>query len=307
MTSFSRLVVSLPGCEMNRRRRSGFTLVELLVVITIIGILIALLLPAVQAAREAARRMQCSNNLKQMGLAIHNYMSSHREYFPSGSPGPGKHGLFTHMLPFLEQKTVYDDIDWSVYPNESGHFYTQIPPYVCPTYPHPAVNRDLDPWWHNGAMTTYQGVGGVILSGSQAVVVSPSGDMPYNGIFGYGIVHRVSDVTDGLSNTLAMGEYVHKSPNAAQPGKVRAWIMGAPTTYSGSYAFKVVELNVNSGVHTEIPGVPFTHLPLGSYHPGGANFLVADGSVHFLSESVVLDVYYGLATIDEGENVQAPW
>ena len=113
--------------------RSAFTLVELLVVIAIIGILIALLLPAVQAAREAARRIQCTNNLKQMGLAMHNYLTAQPEYFPPGATGHYKHGLFTYLLPYMEQQPVFDTTDRSL--GHDTHFdphrYTEIQTYVC--------------------------------------------------------------------------------------------------------------------------------------------------------------------------------
>jgi len=89
-----------------RRDSHGFTLVELLVVIAIIGILIALLLPAVQAAREAARRLQCTNNLKQLGMATHNYAAQYSGRFPAGTTGPHRHGLFTYILPFIEQDAI---------------------------------------------------------------------------------------------------------------------------------------------------------------------------------------------------------
>ena len=91
--------------------RIGFTLVELLVVIAIIGILVALLMPAVQAAREAARRISCSNNMKQMGLALKLYDAAHSGYYPVGAAGNSRHGLFTHMLPYIEQGNIHDQLD----------------------------------------------------------------------------------------------------------------------------------------------------------------------------------------------------
>src|SRR5690606_36930300 len=105
---------------MRTSRERGFTLVELLVVIAIIGILVALLLPAVQAARAAARRSQCANQMKQMGIALQNYAATYGGTFPFGTPGSGQPGLFGHLLPFMEEEAIYDEIiftapaDWNL-------------------------------------------------------------------------------------------------------------------------------------------------------------------------------------------------
>ena len=188
------------------RRRSialahgGFTLVELLVVIAIIGILVTLLLPAIQAARESARRIQCANNLKQMGLAIHNYISAHG-LLPQGSPeqsefrSPGDqgerlHGLFSFMLPFLEEAAVYDDLDLTG-ATETGNEpmrYTVIKTYICPSYPFPALFPKNTPGlyeWQWGAGTTYLGVGGSMRFPKDRVGArgaNKGGLMPINGI-----------------------------------------------------------------------------------------------------------------------------
>ncbi len=295
---------------MSKRSARGFTLVELLVVIAIIGILIGLLLPAVQSVRAAARRMQCSNNLKQMGLALHNYMTAHNGYFPPGSAGARGHGLFTAMLPYIEQKAVHDDLDLNAVAGSSPHLYTMIETYACPSYPHTKVVRNHNPSYMNGALTNYQGVGGTIYDTNQDVAPSASfGDMPRNGMFGIADVRRESDVRDGLSNTLAIGEFVHRDLQggtyATPPGNVRAWILGDNGTY-GTYAFKVVEHGINVKLDRIADGVKFNHLPMGSYHSGGANFAFGDGSVHFITESVNFENYRAMATCNGNEIVQLP-
>jgi prepilin-type N-terminal cleavage/methylation domain-containing protein/prepilin-type processing-associated H-X9-DG protein len=291
---------------------SGFTLVELLVVIAIIGILIALLLPAVQAAREAARRAQCVNNLKQIGLACHNYMDTNREHFPPGSPGPARHGLFTMLLPYMEAKNIYDQCNLNGSTYYDPQRYTLVGVYICPSYPGASVVRaDSNPAnWKDGALTLYQGVGGVIISG-QTTISSAHGNLPTNGMFQWQKVRRLSDAIDGTSNTLAMGEFVHRDRTGTLynnvQGNIRAWILGATSgSELGIYTFKVVEYPINARLDRETSGIPFNHLPMGSYHPGGANFLMADGSVHFLSENIDLAVYKGLATCDGREVVQLP-
>jgi len=281
----------------------GFTLVELLVVITIIGILIALLLPAVQAAREAARRMHCSNNLKQMGLAVHNYMSQYREYLPPGSPDAATHGLFTYMLPFIEQQSIFDALDLDGITFNEPHRYTPIAVYKCPSYPAPDVMEGKTNDLMNGALCTYLGVGGVIRPGVETIPSGSGGAMPTNGIFGWAFNRKASEVTDGLSNTLAMGEFSQQDANgdfSGFPGNVRAWIFGATTTSECSYTFRVAEHPINAGLNRK-DGVRFNHLYFGSFHPGGALFLVADGSVRFLSENINFELYQAVATCNGGE------
>ena len=303
-------------------RRKGFTLVELLVVITLMALLIALLLPAVQAAREAARRMQCGNNFKQMGLAIHSYASTWNECFPPGSPGAFKHGLFSLMLPYLEQVAVYDQLDLAssasnTMDSTANHDqrYTAIRTYLCPSWPYP-VNYPATAAkvQYPGALTTYQGVAGAYPDKDPAMT-SVQGNIPKNGMFGWGFARAMGDVTDGLSQTLAMGEFVQidvkpKSGStwdcSIPPGNVRLWIGGGYTSPPCLWASKVLVYPLGARVSRQADGIPFNYLPHGSFHAGGSYFLLGDGSVSFLSDGIGLEVYQSLGTCQGGETVILP-
>ncbi|MEA1951980.1 MAG: DUF1559 domain-containing protein [Planctomycetota bacterium] len=301
----------------SRRPVDGFTLVELLVVIAIIGILIALLLPAVQAAREAARRMNCTNNMKQLGLAIHNYIAASSGRFPPGSTGRYSHGLFSTMLPYLEQDLVADTFTWGVESQTKieKYRYTDIPPYTCPSYagPHVIGVGDRSPNWLTGAITTYQGVNGAIDNPAQTDACSAYGETPWNGLFPWMNANNrprfIRDVVDGTSHTLAMGEFVHRDKAsvgpydfAAWPGNCRSWIFGGDGT-CGNYTSKVVVHHINSLLDRSTDGVGYNHLAFGSPHPGGANFVYADGSTRFVNEEIEMALYRALATFNGGETI----
>src|SRR5690606_9402448 len=276
----------------------------------------ALLLPAVQQAREAARRSQCKNNLKQMGLAVHNYATIFGTYFPVGCRDNGNlggHGLFTTMLPFLELNNIYEQMDLNGDTYVEPHRYTVVPTYACPTYPHDILYRNDANHNRNGAITTYQGIGGAIRPGV-AVTSSSLGDLPKNGIFGFAMTRKMADVTDGLTNTLMMGEFVQidilpgagQSNFATPPGNVRAWVLGCTVgSAEGPYTSKAIaNWTLNAQVNRTAHGVPYNHLPFGSYHTGGGHFLLGDGSVQFLSDSMNFELYKDLATCNGGESSQ---
>ncbi|NLE39783.1 MAG: DUF1559 domain-containing protein [Pirellulaceae bacterium] len=309
------------------RKPRGFTLVELLVVIAIIGILIALLLPAIQAAREAARRAQCANQLRQIALAIHGYADARASVFPAGSPGKSKYGLFTLILPYMEQKAMYDQtrIELSYHPRFGPFVRTHndpmrneiIPTYICPSWWGEKVYEGFTGNAHvkNGAICTYQGIGGAIWGGSASgepvAVPSSEGNMPNNGLFLWGEGERVSfnDVTDGLSHTLAVGEFQHRDKVSGGsldfepwPGNVRAWVLGGSDTKLSSYSFKIiVDHYFNQDIDRVTHGVPFMHLPMTSFHPQGVNFAYADGSTRFMADETDIEMLRRMATIGGGE------
>lgn len=318
--------------------KQAFTLVELLVVIAIIGVLVALLLPAVQAAREAARRAQCSNNLHQMGLGVQNYMSTKRE-LPMGygrvekDTDPGrlfvKMGLFSEILPYMEQQAAYNLQDRDFYTTSTPYYNDPardhlVETYICPSWPYDRVNQSAAQnfEYRLGAMVNYAGIAGTIPNPLGTTILNSSGEglIPDNGAFtmqmvsaggtkfkiSIGKARGLGEITDGQSNTMLIGEYVHVNCKFQEvvpedvPGNVRPWYVAGFGDVP--YAMKVLENAPNICVHRQETPVPFNHLPLGSYHPGVIQTAHIDGSVHVLSDDIDLVTYKALATCN-GEEV----
>ncbi len=305
------------------RSHYAFTLVELLVVIAIVGILIALLLPAVQMAREAARRSQCTNNLKNIGLAMHNY----HDLFGGFPYGFDDHEtLWSAMiLPQIEQTNMYGALqftesgpgNWDSGSANTTACGTLIPVLRCPT-------MDIAEHITNNGIpgrvpVSYRGCAGSNVYSDDASTIpasAPAGAMaleqvPLNGMF-YGCSKvRLADVMDGSSNTILIGEsYTDTYVKDGQ--EMDFWQLGSPQTggwvpggtggteYSeglGSTGPKI-----NSRLDPAIPGV-IMEVSFGSYHPGGANFTFADGSVRFLPESINLAIYQALGSRNGNEAV----
>lgn len=306
-------------CALQRR---AFTLVELLVVIAIIGVLIALLLPAVQQAREAARRMQCTNNLKQIALACHNYMDTYQENLPPGafyklqSGQWNTHGWAVAILPFVEQNALYERYNFSLAPTAAAHEEirrTVVNGYVCPSYDGPPSNTSGSAF-SDGALLTYQGVLGVYFNDPDLDRNLPGnaghGMLTSNGVFRLNGERRAAEITDGLSNTVMVGEFTHRDrtgTNGGIPGNVRVWIIGTTSMANGAlYNAKIIYQDPINSRRDRNDGVAFNHLPFTSKHPGGGNFAVADASVRFVPETVDFDVYRAIGTINGGETAPLP-
>lgn len=332
--------------------RRAFTLVELLVVIAIIGLLVALLLPAVQQAREAARRISCQNNLRQFGLALHNYHEAHRGFPPAVIVSSDGMSLYananTMLLPYFEQTGAYALYDQTQpWWNQTPHVARAvIPTFVCPSasHPNPITLNQLAPL-SLPAGTTFGTTDYAYSKGSNDALCASGSGVASNerGMFDANALTRVADITDGTSSTFAVGEGTGgpRWPLCLQPGciapfagpggqpvaAVGAWISGTGTVpfllpmgfITASIVASTAEpLNKTpvTATYLEIAqiqdcrcsrnGGPHSVANFRSDHPAGAQFLFADGSVAFLSESTNSSLYRQLSTISEGTQAALP-
>ena len=293
------------------RRRSGFTLIELLVVIAIIAILISLLLPAVMQARAAARRVQCRNNLKQIGLALHNYHGVHNA-FPIGGISSNQLSWHVAILPMIERGSLYNQFIFTegVYLEEGKndpHGLTKVTVYQCPDSPAERSISGSDMVDDQMTYTTHyygcMGPKGENPDGSDYELDTETpgyGDFGLQGLFGRDVSRDFADVTDGTSNTIAVGELSWVDSNV-----FRTWVRGANHHPSGSpmTGCKNITDPINIEYYNEAGPATnnFNDVSLGSEHPGGTHLLMVDGSVQFASETIDLIVYKSTASIDGGE------
>lgn len=312
--------------------QTGFTLVELLVVIAIIGVLVALLLPAVQAAREAARRTHCRNNLRQLSLATLNYHEAQR-VFPTGEVHGGpttEHGPYTSygqnnaphcdwdgrigiwmnlIFPQLERQAEYDRLDFNIHPQYTSAANREImqglyDEFLCPSDPYRGLTTAWGPDLNRCRIAHYYAVNGefegsdlphpdgtLVLSGGQ-----PYGHCnAHTGIFYNDSGIRIAQITDGTSKTAMFCEVwgrsgdLHNAPNESSRGMnlhMAVYFDWPPNAW-------VVASNVRVKPNPWKPN---------SFHPGGVHVSYADGSVHFIPDSIQLSTFRGLAT-REGEEV----
>ncbi|MDO4582586.1 MAG: DUF1559 domain-containing protein [Planctomycetia bacterium] len=305
-------------------RQRGFTLVELLVVIAIIGMLVGLLLPAVQQAREAARRMSCSNNLRQVVLGCHQYAVLHDDQFPPGVnelqfgnlvQGGDNYSFFALILPHLEQAALFSQLPLDkrvsqLYSIDKTLQATALPFLKCPSFTEPMVYTNTSTSFSYGAFSCYNGVAGAVWNGEKdangspytlpTYDESPHGNLYHNGVFQFAQKVSLGDVTDGLSNTLMLGEWFHYNQDGAFPGNLRPYLWGTcHDSNRGTYQLKMIVYPMNSWYGRDEVG--YNYLPMKSRHVGGCQFARADGSVSFLQTGITLSVYKSLATRNGGE------
>ncbi len=311
--------------------RAAFTLIELLVVIAIIGVLVSLLLPAVQAAREAARRTQCSNHLKQLALGVHNFHDVHG-YAPSSIRPPGLTPLprvagLTQLLPYIEQQALHDRYDQTkdwFHMDNLPVVNTGVSVFRCPSTPEPARldgQPERSPWIGGvGAPTDYSATIYVAPRLLAAGLVDEVGD----GLLKRNDKPRFADVIDGLSNTIMFAEsagrpYLYRGRKKVTSDLLISRVNGGgwcrpatEITIDGSDAAGLsfpgpVAINATNG--EDFASAPFPHPHYGSYgsgetysfHPGGAQVALGDGSVRFLAETISIREYARLITRDRGE------
>ncbi len=317
--------------EIIGRERYGITLVEMLVALGIVGILIALLLPAVQTVRESSRRIRCGNNLKQMALGLHAYHDVHRrmpaaaiaasspktisicgtaesylslDVIGEGSRGNGFHGTswMLRLLPYVEQGAIFDRWDFTT--SVSGNRITaesDVPLFYCPSRRKTVINQSImfGAWGLGG--NDYGGCVGACNAwhncGAHETWMVPDGRRatgPCKGIFALQPSVRFADATDGLSNTIMIGEVQRLDLGADVTTSRDGWASGGVSTHFSTCSEQCRGPNSK---HFEEPG---------SQHPGGAQFAMGDGAVQFISNTVSSAAFSAMGSMGQGDVVASP-
>lgn len=276
-------------------RRAGFTLIELLVSIAIVGVLAALLVPAVQSSREAARRTICKNQLRQLGLALHMYHEVHR-CFPPGSyvmgpsfPMQSGWGWGAMALPYIEQNAIYKEINFGTGTGLGANLpliAIGIPAFRCPA----EIGADAISCAPPGGSAFQLASGN--YCGSEGVLSAMS-------------AIRIAQITDGTTQTLMLGERLVQPGGLTSLPFTSAWC--GQVAFADEYDLRSVPYLLPDANHP-INASPSDPLCFGSRHPNGANFVLADGSCVFLNNSIDTQVFVALGTPDGGEtvNVESP-
>jgi prepilin-type N-terminal cleavage/methylation domain-containing protein len=320
---------------MQTPTKHAFTLIELLVVVTIIGLLIALLLPAVQAAREAARRTRCAGQVKQIALALHNYHQT-QSCFPPGcivalgtppgwqpwqeakaAAGQNRHGTswLLQLLPFLELQNLYDQ--WDLTTNVLGNAQLaqrDIPIFYCPTRRYEIRSEDkahLPAYSWTGGGNDYgacigSGNGWTNDSARHFTDVEPGNQSEHwqyplrAGIFLPNISARTADVRDGTTCTIMIGELQRLVSPPSGVSSVDAWAAGGVATLFTTNDHEKSGIYQTGGMNNKF------FESAGSDHTGGAHFAMADASVHFIAETIDPIVYANLGSMADGRPAQLP-
>ena len=325
-----------------KNTRTAFTLIELLVVIAVIALLVALLLPAVQQAREAARRTSCKNNLKQLGIALHNYHDTHGIFPPAGYSMIPNQAIFSptafvHILPYVEQDALYqlvkphftDGTNWYLHDGSAVALRNKtdgksIPLYICPSSP---INTMVDVQGTAQLVPSYVMIAGSSNHRTTDPSAFSSSRVSGGGVFPPMIRVRFRDITDGTTNVIMVGETsswlegnsteTHRYLPYSSSGIWHGLATDRPPNGTANsfgdedrcYGITTLDADIGPNPYADPPlhdrhRTNRCNAPLASQHSGGVQVILADGSVRFVSENIYREIYLNLADRDDGNVIE---